>query len=91
MNEREILAIFDREVLADRAHGHILLEQPRSAACLGRARMILAQLGRAVLKEVCLPPRWLLVALEEGDVRDAVLVLGESGFTVLKGANSLQR
>lgn len=91
MDEQEVLALFDHEILADRGHGHILLEQPPSADCLGRARKILACQGGAIVAERQVPPRWLIVTLEGGDIRDAALRLAESGFVILKGANSLQR
>jgi len=91
MEEQTPLSAFDREVLADREHGHVLLERPPSADGLKRARAILSRLGGAILNEKLLPPEWLIVTLEEGDIRNAVLALVESGFTVLKGANSLRR
>jgi hypothetical protein len=91
MDEQEAFAAFDHEVLTDRGYAHILLEHPQSGACLGRARAIMVSLGGAIVEERQVPPKWIIVKLAGGDIRDAALKLAESGYLVLKGANSLQR
>jgi len=89
MDEQEALAAFDEEVRANHRHGHLLLGQP-PAADLDRARSILQCQGGAIVMERHLSPRWLLVTLEGGDIRDAALKLAERGFMVLRGANAAQ-
>jgi hypothetical protein len=91
IDEREAFAVFDHEILTDRGHAHILLEQPQSGASLDSARAIIVSLGGAIIEERQVPPTWLIVTLEGRDIRDTVLKLAESGYPVLKGANALQR
>ena len=85
MDKQQALTIFDQEVLKDQLHAHILLEQPRSSACLGQVREVMARLGGAIVEERQIPPKWLIVKVKTADIRDIALRLAELGHVVLKG------
>lgn len=84
---------FEEAAMSLKAHpsqARILLEVSRSDTTLERAKAVLRGAGLEMAHQDFLREgdlSWVLLTLSSGDMREAVFLLTEAGFTKLKGIN----
>jgi hypothetical protein len=78
---------FDFEIETDKYFSQILIEI--TGKTLEEAMKIIEDFGISVVEVKYLPRNWIWVKLDAKDIRSLVLKLIESGFSNVKGINTL--
>jgi hypothetical protein len=79
---------FDHELKADKNCAQILIEISDLSRPLEEAKKIIETNGVRIIETTYLSPSEVLIKIDAAEMREIVLYLIESGFSIIKGINA---
>ena len=88
MNEDNTAEAYNHELKADKNCAQILIEISDLSKPLEEARKLIETNGVRIIETRFLSPSEVLIKIDAAEMREIVLYLIESGFSIIKGINA---